>query len=78
LQEASNLDDLILTEVAGPIGAEGNDLAVDGDGPVAIVRLVHITKTLQQDADVMPLDVVIEWVSEDLLDGDAVVVIQLD
>jgi hypothetical protein len=69
---------LILTKVAGPIGPEGNDLAVNGDGPVAIVRLMHFTKTLQQYADVVPLDVVIEWVSEDLLDGDAVVVIQLD
>jgi hypothetical protein len=39
---------------------------------------VHITETLKQHAHVVPLDVVIKRVSEDLLDGNSVVVIQLD
>jgi hypothetical protein len=78
LKEPANLDDLILAEIASATGAEGKYLAVHGDGPVAIVRFMHPTKALQQDAHVLPLDVVIEWMSEDLLDGNSVVVIQLD
>jgi len=39
---------------------------------------MHLTKALKQHTDVVPLDVVIQRVSEDLLDSDSVVVIQLD
>jgi hypothetical protein len=39
---------------------------------------MYIAKTLKQNTDVVPLDVVIEWVSKDLLNRNSVVVIQLD
>jgi hypothetical protein len=78
LEEPANLDDLILAEIASAAGTERKYFAVHGDGPVAIVRFMHFTKALQQDAHFVPLDVVIEWMSEDLLDGNSVVVIQLD
>jgi hypothetical protein len=78
LKKASNLDDLIFAQITGAARAKRKYFAVQGDGPIAIVCFVHITETLKQHAHVVPLDVVIKRVSEDLLDGNSVVVIQLD
>jgi hypothetical protein len=78
LQEATDLDHLVLTEVANATRSKGDNLTVHGDGPIAIVGFVYIAKALKQHTDVVPLDVVIEWVSKDLLNGNSVVVIQLD
>jgi hypothetical protein len=39
---------------------------------------MYFAKALKEHTDVVPLDVVIEWVSKDLLNGNSVVVIQLD
>jgi hypothetical protein len=78
LEETPDLDDLILAQVTRATRSKGDNLAVHGDGPVAIVCFMHLTKTFKQHTDVVPLDVVIQRVSVDFLDSDSVVVIQLD
>ena len=51
---------------------------VNRHGPIASVRLVHLTEASEQRAHVVPLNVVIQRVTKEFLGGDAVVMVQLD
>jgi hypothetical protein len=42
------------------------------------MRLVHLAETREQRTDVVPLNVVTQWVTEQLLGGEAMVMVQLD
>ena len=77
-EEAANLDDLILRQVASPDRAERDGLTFHGHSPIAPVCLVNFSETSEQRTDIDPLNVVIKRVSEQLLGGDAVMVIQLE
>jgi hypothetical protein len=59
LKESANFDDLIFTQITRAARAKRKYLAVNSNGPIAIVCFVHITETLKQHAHVVPLDVVI-------------------
>ena len=77
-KEVTNSYHLVFRQVAISIRAKGDGFAFDRDGPIATVRLVNYTKTCQQRAHVVPLNVVIQWVTKQLLSGNAVVMVQLD
>src|ERR1019366_1906143 len=77
-EEMANLDDLVLGQVASSHRAERDGLTIHSHGPVTTVRLVNFSEATEERTHIYPLDVVVERVSEQLLGGNAVVVVQLD
>jgi len=77
-QEITDLDNLIFREVTRPSRTKRERFAFHGDRPIPSMRLVDFAKASEQRTHVVPLDVVVQWVTEELLGSYAVVVIQLD
>lgn len=77
-KKMSDLDDLIFREIATSRRTKRDRLAVQSDCPITAVRFMYFATATQQRTDIVPLNIVIQRMSENLLHGEAMVVVQLE
>jgi hypothetical protein len=66
----------VVREVTSSRPSNHLEFGVNHHGPVSTVRLVHGATSFHQTNDVVPLDVVINWMAKYFLNSEPVVVIE--